>query len=528
MDLYLECATGISGDMTVASLLDLGADEKVLNEVLASIPLHGFKTEITRVKKAGIDCCDFNVIFEEENHDHDMEYLFGHEHGHSHQSETAVNGGEHSHHDEAAVNGCEHTHEHNHEHHHEHEHTHDGHEEHHHHHHAHRGMAEITEIIHHTKMTDGARALALKVFDIIADSEAKAHGIPKDQVHFHEVGAVDSIVDVIAFAVCFDNLGVNRVYVPKIFEGSGTVRCQHGILPIPVPAVMNIAASYNLKLSVSEEKGEFITPTGAAFVAAIRTDSKLPAEFSIKKIGLGAGKRTYERPSILRALLIESDEVGDKCCGGNENTVLGDRRPLGDKCCAVNESSVVVNNRPLGNGCCADNESSAVGDGSTLGECRPNSFCQRSETTPDASDIIKIESNIDDCTGEQLGFVMEELFAAGARDVFYTPCIMKKNRPAYVLNVICDYEQLSKMEEIIFTNTSTIGFRRYRVERSWLARKASEVQTEIGTAKVKCVFLGEKKRFYPEYESVAKIAREKNLSYKVVYDIIVAACATEK
>lgn len=527
MDLYLECATGISGDMTVASLLDLGADEKVLNEVLASIPLHGFKTEITRVKKAGIDCCDFNVILEEENHDHDMEYLFGHEHGYSHQSETAVNGSEHGehthehhhhehHHDEEHVHGHEHgehTHEHEHihegygEHHHEHEHTHDGHEEHHH--HAHRGMAEITEIIHHTKMTDGARALALKVFDIIADSEAKAHGIPKDQVHFHEVGAVDSIVDVIAFAVCFDNLGVNKVYVPKIFEGSGTVRCQHGILPIPVPAVMNIAASYNLKLSVSEEKGEFITPTGAAFVAAIRTDSKLPAEFSIKKIGLGAGKRTYERPSILRALLIESDEVGDKCCGGSESTVLGDRRPLGDKCCAVNEGS-------------------AVGDGITLGECRPDSFCQRSETTPDASDIIKIESNIDDCTGEQLGFVMEELFAAGARDVFYTPCIMKKNRPAYVLNVICDYEQLSKMEEIIFTNTSTIGFRRYRVERSWLAREAAEVQTEIGTAKVKCVFLGEKKRFYPEYESVAKIAREKNLSYKMVYDIIVAACATEK
>lgn len=480
MDLYLECATGISGDMTVASLLDLGADEKVLNEVLASIPLHGFKTEITRVKKSGIDCCDFNVILEEENHDHDMEYLFGHEHGH--QSEAAVNGGdhEHHHHDEEHVHDHEHgEHTHEHEHHHEHDH---------HHAHAHRGMAEITEIIQHTKMTDGARTLALKVFDIIADSEAKAHGIPKDQVHFHEVGAVDSIVDVIAFAVCFDNLGVNRVYVPKIFEGSGTVRCQHGILPIPVPAVMNIAANYNLKLSVSEEKGEFITPTGAAFVAAIRTDSKLPAEFSIKKIGLGAGKRTYERPSILRALLIESDEIGDKCCGGSESTTLG---------------------------------------ASSRGNTSP-SFCQRSENTQDASDIIKIESNIDDCTGEQLGFVMEELFAAGARDVFYTPCIMKKNRPAYVLNVICDYEQLAQMEEIIFTNTSTIGFRRYRVERSWLAREAAEVQTELGTAKVKCVFLGDKKRFYPEYESVAKIAREKNLSYKVVYDIIVAACATEK
>ena len=165
--LYLECDSGISGYMTAAALLDLGADEAVLRKALQSLPVGGYEVHISRVKKSGLDMCDFDVLLEHENHDHDMEYLHGHEHAHEH-----VNG-HHDHHD----HGSEaHHHGHGHEHSHPHE---------------HRGMAEIREILEQAELTPGARELALHIFEILAEAEAKAHGVPKDQVHFHEVGAVD-------------------------------------------------------------------------------------------------------------------------------------------------------------------------------------------------------------------------------------------------------------------------------------------------------------------------------------------------
>lgn len=257
--LYLECYSGISGDMFVASMLDLGASQKVLEEVLASLPLEGYKTEITRVKKSGLDVCDFNVVLEHDNHDHDMDYLYG-------------------------------------EHHHEH----------HHHHHEHRHLHDILHIIDHGKMTDGARELAKKIFTILGEAEAKAHGTTLDEVHFHEVGAVDSIVDIVSAAVCFDNLGIDEVYIPVIYEGTGTVNCAHGTLPIPVPAVNNIVSGHHLPMHIDTLKGELITPTGAAIASAIMTSCELSETFTIKKTGVGAGKRAYERPSLLRAMLIET------------------------------------------------------------------------------------------------------------------------------------------------------------------------------------------------------------------------------
>lgn len=290
--LYLECNAGISGDMLVAALLDLGADRAKLDEALQSIPAKGFTYNISRVSKAGVDCCDFDVVLdaEHENHDHDMSFLHGeavaaHVHSHEH---------EHCH---------EHHHEHEHEHHHEHDHVHTPHE--HHHHHEHRGLKEVIEIINGTQMSEQARALALKIFDIIAEAEGKAHAVAKEDVHFHEVGAIDSIVDIVAIAVCFDSLGVGEVIVPELCEGRGTVRCQHGVLPVPVPATANIMQSFGLNVRLLPVQGEFVTPTGAAAAAALMTTDELPEQFKICAIGLGAGKRQYERPSILRALLIE-------------------------------------------------------------------------------------------------------------------------------------------------------------------------------------------------------------------------------
>ena len=292
--LYLECNAGISGDMLVAALLDLGADRAKLDEALQSIPAKGFTYNISRVSKAGVDCCDFDVVLdaEHENHDHDMSFL----HGEAGAAQVHSHEHEHEHHHE-------HEHCHEHEHHHEHDHVHTPHE--HHHHHEHRGLKEVIEIINGTQMSEQARALALRIFDIIAEAEGKAHAVAKEDVHFHEVGAIDSIVDIVAIAVCFDSLGVDEVIVPELCEGRGTVRCQHGVLPVPVPATANIMQSFGLNVRLLPVQGEFVTPTGAAAAAALMTTDELPEQFKICAIGLGAGKRQYERPSILRALLIE-------------------------------------------------------------------------------------------------------------------------------------------------------------------------------------------------------------------------------
>lgn len=277
--LYLECTSGISGDMTVAALLDLGADQQVLTAALQSLPISGFEAIISRVKKAGLDVCDFHVKLDHDNHDHDMAFLHG-DHYHHH-------GNEHHH----AHNGSETPH------HHDHKQTKT-------HSHANRGLPEIIEIISRAAITDHAKALAIRIFSIIADAEAKAHGVLVDQVHFHEVGAVDSIVDIVAVAVCLDNLDITEVFVPELYEGRGFVRCQHGVIPVPVPAVTHIVACHQLNLHLTATEGELITPTGAAIVAAIKTSDRLPKQFTIEKTGIGAGKRTYDRPSLLRAMLI--------------------------------------------------------------------------------------------------------------------------------------------------------------------------------------------------------------------------------
>ena len=273
--LYLECNSGISGDMTVGALLDLGADVQLLAEVLSTVKAEGFRVAYTRVKRAGLDCMDFDVILDEahDGHDHDMEYLYGH----LHEDEK-----EHPH-----------SHHHNHE---EHEHTH---------HHVHRGIKEINEILDGAALSDNARNIAKRIFEILAKAESKAHGLPVEQVHFHEVGAVDSIVDIIAIAVCIDNLGIDKVIVPKLYEGQGTVRCQHGILPVPVPAVTNIITEHKIALEVLNVKGELVTPTGAAAVAALRTSDTLPKEFIIEKVGMGSGKRDYGLSGFVRAMLIK-------------------------------------------------------------------------------------------------------------------------------------------------------------------------------------------------------------------------------
>ena len=428
--LYLECCSGISGDMVTAALLDLGADEAVLRKALASLPLTGFAVRISRVKKSGLDACDFDVVLdaEHENHDHDMAYLYG----------SAPAEHDHHHHDHGE---------------HEHEHEHHAHDHEHHHHHEHRGLAEVLDILHRADLTPRARATAVKIFTILGQAEAKAHGATLETVHFHEVGAVDSIVDITAAAVCLDNLGIEEVIIPVLYEGTGTIRCAHGILPIPVPAVVNIAAAEHLNLHITGAKGEYVTPTGAAIAAAIRTSETLPAEFTVEKIGLGAGKREQELPGFVRAMLIQ-----------------------------------------------------------------PTGTSQKQQDT-----VCKLETNIDDCTGEALGYVMERLLAAGARDVYYTPVYMKKNRPAYLLALLCLQEDVPAMEQIIFAETTTIGIRKVKMERCVLNRRLRTVQTSLGAVQVKECELpaGEEApaatRCYPEYESVKALCKAQGCTFQEAY-----------
>ncbi len=461
--LYLETSSGISGDMFVAAMIDLGADPEALERALNSIPADGFMVEISSVKKSGIACCDFNVILDaaHENHDHDMAYLYGsapvtaaapqEEEHHCHGCEDEEAHHCHCHEDEE-VPHC-HCHEDEEAH---HCHCHGGeepHPHHEHHHHHGRHLAEILDIIDATDMTDSAKALAGKMFHIVAEAESLAHHMPLEEVHFHEVGAIDSIVDIIAAAVTFDSLGITDVIIPCLTEGRGTVRCQHGVLPVPVPATMNIIEAYDMPLTIMEAKGEYVTPTGAAIAAAICTTHQLPKAFRIVATGLGAGKRAYtERTNILRAYLIEGNAMEE---GKDE--------------------------------------------------------------------IVKLETDIDDSTGEALGYTIDRLMQAGALDVHYSPVYMKKNRPAWELTVICKKSRMEELEDIIFKETTTIGIREFpSVMRSILRRNQRQVETPFGIAEVKEVALPGERRFYPEYESVKAIAEKNHLPFAEVYHLVKA------
>lgn len=422
--LYLECSSGISGDMTVAALLDLGADQQVLEAALASLPVSGYEVTVSRVKKSGLDVCDFNVQLdkEHENHDHDMDYLHGkegHVHHHHHSSSRHHHGEDH-------------------------------------HRHTHRGLSEILEILNQGALTPRARELAQRIFMILAEAEAKAHGISPEEVHFHEVGAVDSIVDIVATAVCLDYLDISNVVIPYLNEGYGFVRCQHGVIPIPVPATLNIVNSHGLTLHLSNVEGELVTPTGAAIAAAIKTADHLPTRFRVIKTGIGAGKRHYERPSLLRAMLIE-------------------------------------------------------------------------DTSSQTDGVWKLESDLDDCSGEALGYVLEQLMQAGTLDVHYTPIYMKKNRPAWEITILCTEDKRTVLEEILFRETTTIGIRRVWMERSVLPRTLRTVETPWGSAQVKICTIGGDRRTYPEYESVSALARQSGRSYQEVYQTIqdAANCQNE-
>lgn len=388
--LYLEGACGISGDMTVAALLDLGADAQKLNQALKSLTVKEFDYRISSKQSYGITGCDFDVILHE-HADHDHEHLHWRHHSHEH-----------------------------------------------------RHLNDIYAVIEQAQMTGRAKELAKKIFLIVAQAESKAHGCPVSEVHFHEVGAVDSIVDIISAAVLIDDLNITDCIVTGLTEGSGFVSCQHGDLPVPVPAVLNIAEQYGIPLRSSGVTGEMVTPTGMAIAAALRTRSSLPKQYKIVKTGTGLGKRDFGRANLLRAMIIEEDLNNDQ--------------------------------------------------------------------------IYIVECNIDDATGEELGFAMEKLTSAGARDVHFIPCFMKKNRPAYILRIITGEKELEEIEKTVFRYTSTIGLRKYPVDRTCMSRTMMTVSLPEADIAVKKCFLKDIVRYYPEYESVRAAAEKSGRPLRILYE----------
>lgn len=458
--LYLECASGISGDMVAAALLDLGEQlgmeglEDGLRAALAPMGEKRFSLAISRRQAGAMAACDFDVVLPQdaENHDHDMAWLYGnldepavghdHDHGHAH---------DHADHDHASG-----------------------------HHHEHRTVSEALHVVDQAKLSPRACHTAHRVFEVLGEAEAKAHGTVPQEVRLHEVGAIDSIVDVTSVAWLLDALDVDDVVVSPLAEGHGRVRTQHGVLPIPVPAVANIVAASGLVLERMGRSGELVTPTGAAIAAAVRTRDDLPARYRVLGVGVGAGKRAYDPPSTLRAMMLEP--VGEKDLG---------KKPGNDKI-----------------------------EPSRLDASR----------TPDDllhPDLWKLECEVDDCTGEALGHVLGRLFALGAREAHFLPCLMKKGRPAYQVEVLCDEPAIPALEQALFEDTTTIGVRRSPLWRTALPREKVSLSTPYGEVDAKRVTLpGGASRTYPEYESVAAASATTGVSFQDVYRAAAAAATS--
>jgi len=410
--LYFDCFSGISGDMTIGALLDLGVDLNYLRTELRKLPVEGYQIQASRVVRANISAMKFDVMIDrEEGH---------HEHGHGH------------------------------------DHHHHGHHDHHDHHHH--KASEILGMIRQSALNSNTKRIAEGIFTKLAISEGKVHHIPAEDVEFHEVGAVDSIIDTVGSAIGFDALGVERFVCSPINVGSGFIHCQHGIYPVPAPATADLLR--NATIYSKHATTELVTPTGAAILAAVVGEFGPISGASIEQIGYGAGTKQFQDfPNCLRLMV------------------------------------------------CSDRTEEA-----------------RRHQPPSVDTIFVIEANIDDMTPQNLGFVTERLFEAGALDVCAIPALMKKGRPGHLLQVLAPPNRREAIESLIFRETTTIGLRHYTAARSVLEREIVEVETAHGKVRVKVSKLdGKVTNVAPEYEDCARIAREKNIPLKEVQALAVEA-----
>ena len=431
--LYLDIFSGISGDMFIGAMLDLGVDFHQLEHELAKLPLDGYHLHSARKQKSQIEGVKFDVHLA---HDHD--------HDHHHEDEHA--------HEHAHTDGTKHSHSHSHAHaredHHEH-----GHEHHHHEHEHGRNFSEIKKLICDSFLSSWVKEKSIAVFQRIAVAEGKIHGMPPEQVHFHEVGAVDSIVDIVGACIAVELLGKPRILASQATEGTGWINCAHGRFPVPAPATLAILGERGISITQCDEPNELITPTGAALLAELVECFGPMQGLTATRIGFGLGARDNKtRPNVLRAIL------GETGSGANDW---------------------------------------------------------------ETDTIAVLETNLDDVSGEILGHFVEKTLAAGALDVFHTSIQMKKNRPGVLLTILCAVSDADKFSEMILRETSAFGVRRSTLERRKLQREFVVINTALGQVALKIGKLnGKIVQTAPEFESCKKLAEEKNVSLKEVYEAV--------
>jgi len=400
--LYLECAMGAAGDMLTAALLELTENRQAFVDRMNALGLPGVTVAAEPAVKCGITGTHMRVT---------------------------VNGEE----EESADTGQEHGHHHEHEHHHDHEH-HDDHEHHHEHehHHHHASVADIGALIDGLDLSDRVRADAKAVYALIADAESRVHGRPVSEIHFHEVGTMDAVADVVGVCLLMEELAPEEVIVSPVHTGSGHVRCAHGILPVPAPAtalILEGIPSYG-----GQVKGELCTPTGAALLKHFATRFGDRPVMTTAAVGYGMGKKDFEQANCVRAFLGESEGARQR--------------------------------------------------------------------------VTKLECNLDDMTGEAIGFAMDRLFKAGALEVYTQPVGMKKSRPGVLLSVICIPEQADRLAAEMMKHTTTLGIRRQDLSRYVLRRDIETVETPYGEVRVKRSSGMGMERSKAEYDDLAALAEK--------------------
>ena len=468
--LYLECKMGAAGDMLMAALYELIDNKEAfldkMNHLLPEVSVQAKPAE-----KCGILGTHMEVkIGGEEELSEDV-----HEH-HHHEEEPSGDVHEHHHHHDEELSGEEYEHHHHHhdeeehEHHHhddeeEHgHHHHDGEEHDHHHHHVHRSLADMAAIIDGLAVSDWVKEKALSVYQEIAKAESAAHGRPVDEVHFHEVGALDAVADITGVCLLMEEIGADRILCSPLNLGSGHVRCAHGILPVPAPATASLVKG--IPSYTSDIQGELTTPTGAALLRAFAGSFGPMPTMSVERTGYGMGMKNFAKANCVRAFL-GTEETG-AFTGSTEETKDAGRYP----------------------GCTGD------------------------------AHVVELVANLDDMTPEQAGFAMEELLGEGALDVFYQPIHMKKNRPAFLLTCICKEKDADLMAREILRLSTTFGVRKRICDRYTLEVSFEEKDTPWGTVRMKTGKGFGVEKTKPEYEDMIKIMRESGKSWKEIEEFL--------
>jgi uncharacterized protein (TIGR00299 family) protein len=425
--LYIECNMGAAGDMLMAALLELLPDKGAFLDKINNLGISGVRVSAEPSVKCGITGTHVSVSIgdtEETSIDVDItEHT--HEHSHDHQ---------HSHDHDHEHHHHPHEHKHDHEHHHPHEHDHD------HEHHQHRGLSDIEAVLSDLNVSQNVKKDALAIYRLIAEAESHVHGVPVSQIHFHEVGNLDAVVDITGVCLLMEELAPDKVTVSPVHVGSGFVRCAHGVLPVPAPATAHILTG--VPFYGGRIKGELCTPTGAAILKYFADDFGSMPEMRVSKTGYGMGKKDFEAANCVRVFIGET--------GAHEGG--------------------------------------------------PNGYA------------AELHCNVDDMTGEALGFACHTLLEAGARDVFTTAADMKKDRPGVLLTCVCDAEKADMFASLMLKHTTTFGVRKTVLTRYMLERKIETKQTPLGEVRLKTGKGYGVIKSKLEYEDVAALAKKHGCS----------------